>query len=153
MLGDRIKQLRMDIKVTQEQLARVLGKSKRSIAAYETNYRPPDIETLQRLADFFQVSMDYLAGRSKLRKQFEDVFDMDFDKDEAGRVTGEILDNVQMTVREAALEKNVDWLNIVNRLYGSVRGVKIYEKPQGKLIINDEGNGVLMVVSNGVNKG
>jgi transcriptional regulator with XRE-family HTH domain len=152
LLGDRIKQLRLDIQITQEQLARVLGKSIESIAAYETNYIQPDMETLLRLADFFEVSMDYLAGRSKLRKQFEDVFHMDFEDDEAGRLTGEILDSVQMTIREAALEKNVDWLNIVNRLYGSVRDVKIYEKPQGKLVINDEDNGVLLVISNAANE-
>jgi transcriptional regulator with XRE-family HTH domain len=147
MLGDRIKQLRLDISISQEDLARVLGKSMAAIATYETNNSLPDIETLQRLADFFEVSLDYLAGRSQLRSQFEAAFDLDFEENEVGKLTGEILDSVQMTVKVAALEKNVELLKIVNRVYRSIRGVKISTWPNGKIIVNDECNGVLMVLN------
>lgn len=147
MLGDRIKQLRLDIRITQEDLARVLGKSRSTITDYEANNSLPDIETLQKLADFFEVSLDYLVGRSKLRKQFEDIFDLDFQEDEAGKLTEEILDSVQDTVKDAALEKNVELLKIVNRVYRSIRGVKISTWPEGKIIVNDECNGVLMVLN------
>jgi transcriptional regulator with XRE-family HTH domain len=147
MIGDRIKQLRLDISISQEDLARVLGKSRAAIASYEANNSLPDIETLQKLADFFEVSLDYLAGRSQLRSQFEAAFDLDFEENEVGKLTGEILDSMQETVKGAALEKNVELLKIVNRVYRSIIGVKISTWPEGKIIINDECNGVLMVLN------
>jgi transcriptional regulator with XRE-family HTH domain len=147
MIGDRIKQLRLDISISQEDLARVLGKSRAAIASYEANNSLPDIETLQKLADFFEVSLDYLAGRSQLRSQFEAAFDLDFEENEVGKLTGEILDSMQETVKGAALEKNVELLKIVNRVYRSIIGVKISTWPEGKIIINDECNGVLMILN------
>ncbi len=147
MLGDRIKQLRLDLSISQKDLARVIGRSKRNIAAYEKNYKCPDMETLKKLADFFQVSLDYLAGRSQLRSQFEAAFDLDLEENEVGKLTRGILDSVQITVRDAALEKNVELLKIVNRVYRSIRGVKISTWPEGKIIINDECNGVLVVLN------
>jgi transcriptional regulator with XRE-family HTH domain len=147
MIADRIKQLRLDISISQEDLARVLGKSRDAIASYEANNSLPDMETLKKLADFFEVSLDYLAGRSQLRSQFEAAFDLDLEENEVGKLTGEILDSMQETVKDAALEKNLELLKIVNRVYRSIRGVKISTWPEGKIIINDECNGVLMVLN------
>jgi transcriptional regulator with XRE-family HTH domain len=151
VLGDRIKQLRLDLSISQNDLARVIGRSKRNIAAYEKSYRCPDLETLKKMADFFQVSLDYLAGRSQLRSQFEAAFDLDLEENEVGNLTRGILDSVQITVKDAALEKNVELLKIVNRVYRSIRGVKISTWPEGKIIINDECNGVLVVLNSACN--
>lgn len=59
-LGEKIKQLRH--KLTQEELAVILGVERSTLASWEVNRREPDIATLCRLADFFKVSVDWLVG-------------------------------------------------------------------------------------------
>lgn len=59
----RLKELRKDYKLTQEQLGKKLGLSRSAIAMYETNASEPDFQTLTKIADFFSVSIDYLIGK------------------------------------------------------------------------------------------
>ncbi|MEW8957827.1 MAG: helix-turn-helix transcriptional regulator [Moorella sp. (in: firmicutes)] len=61
---ERLKKLREDKGLSQREIARLLGFAPSTIAMYETNKRTPDPETLQKLADFFGVSVDYLLGRT-----------------------------------------------------------------------------------------
>lgn len=61
---ERLKQLRSEHKLTQEQLGKKINVTKVSISGYENGNRTPDMETLQNLADVFDVSIDYLLGRS-----------------------------------------------------------------------------------------
>jgi len=50
--------------MTQEDLAKSLKVSRGAVSMWEINQRTPDPETLQRLADFFGCSVDYLLGRT-----------------------------------------------------------------------------------------
>ncbi|MBD8522316.1 helix-turn-helix domain-containing protein [Lysinibacillus fusiformis] len=61
MLGETLKKLRG--KRTQQEIADALGISRARYAHYENNIRQPDYETLQQLADFFDVPTDVLFGR------------------------------------------------------------------------------------------
>jgi transcriptional regulator with XRE-family HTH domain len=70
-LGDRLKQLREEKKLTRNALAGRLNVSYSAVSKYETNVRFPDKETLIRLADFFDVSIDYLLCRSNIRETAE----------------------------------------------------------------------------------
>ncbi len=63
--GDRITLLREHYGFTQEELAHKLGISRSALSHYEKNRRTPDYETLINLADLFQVSVDYMFGRTK----------------------------------------------------------------------------------------
>lgn len=63
-LGQRIKGLREKEKISREALAEKIGVSYWSLSKYETGDREPDIETLQKIANFFEVSLDYLTGRT-----------------------------------------------------------------------------------------
>ena len=77
MLGIRLKELRNQKKLTQKQLAEKINVTHVSISGYESGNRSPDTETLQRLADFFEVSTDYLLGRTDtpaLTPQEQDEF-------------------------------------------------------------------------------
>lgn len=67
--GDRIKELREENKLTQQQLADSINISKSSISMYENNNRVPELETFEALADFFNVDMDYLKGKSDIRRK------------------------------------------------------------------------------------
>lgn len=64
MLGERIKRLRLEKGITQEQLGNVLNKTKNSISQYESNKREPDLQTLKEISVFFDVSIDYLLSRT-----------------------------------------------------------------------------------------
>jgi transcriptional regulator with XRE-family HTH domain len=63
VIGDRLTQLRKQAKMTQEQISKKLGIHRGTYANYEANKREPDYEILQKLADFFGVTTDYLLGR------------------------------------------------------------------------------------------
>lgn len=69
ILGQRIKELREEQNLTQEDLAKKLGISKSAIGMYETNKRQPDTVTKEALADLFNVDMDYLYGRSEVKNK------------------------------------------------------------------------------------
>lgn len=60
LIGDRIKQLRTDAKMTQPELAEKLEVTRSAVAAYENNTRQPSFQILIRLVRIFNVSTDYL---------------------------------------------------------------------------------------------
>ncbi len=60
----RLKNLRLNKHLTQDELAPELGISRSTLGMYETGKREPDFETLETIADFFNVDMNYLIGYS-----------------------------------------------------------------------------------------
>ncbi len=68
LFGDRLKGLREEKGITQKELGKVISISDRVIGYYESNDRfPRDEKILKILADYFNVSIDYLVGRTNLR--------------------------------------------------------------------------------------
>ena len=63
-IGKRLEMLRKNKKLTQNDMAKFLGITRQGYGNYESGSREPDNETLQKLADFFEVSTDYLLGRT-----------------------------------------------------------------------------------------
>ena len=61
-IGDRIKELREERKLTQVQLAQELKLDKSTIAKYETGKVEPSLSIIYLLIDYFRVSADYLLG-------------------------------------------------------------------------------------------
>ena len=55
--GSRLKYLRKQDGITQEQLAKRLGIAKSTISMYENGHREPDFESIEAIADFFNVNM------------------------------------------------------------------------------------------------
>lgn len=64
MLGGRLKYLRNSERLTQAEMAKKIDVARTTYAMYEQNKREPDNEILQRIADYFDVSIDYLFGRT-----------------------------------------------------------------------------------------
>lgn len=64
MLSIRLKALRTQQRKTQQEMADLLGITRQGYAKYENNLGEPDNSTLSKLADFFEVSTDYLLGRT-----------------------------------------------------------------------------------------
>lgn len=63
--GKRLRQLRIEKNLTQEELGNVIKKSKHNISKYELDQRQADDETKKQLATFFNVSLDYLMCYSE----------------------------------------------------------------------------------------
>lgn len=59
---ERLKSLRNEKKLSQAQLAKELKVSQRSISSWETGFRQPDYATLETIANYFEVTTDYLLG-------------------------------------------------------------------------------------------
>lgn len=64
-LGERLKDLREKRKLLQKEVANELGIKAQTYSRYENNLRAPDIPTLIKLADYYNVTTDYLLGREE----------------------------------------------------------------------------------------
>lgn len=63
MFGDNLSLLRKEKNMEQMLLAKVLGVSQQTISRWENNVVEPDIKSLIKIADYFDVTTDYLLGR------------------------------------------------------------------------------------------
>ncbi len=79
---ENLKLLRKEKGISQQQLADIIGVTQQSINKYENHKIEPDIDTLIRLASFFDTSIDYLVGHSSVRRIIEDVSRYDLNADE-----------------------------------------------------------------------
>jgi len=70
---NRIRELRTKMKVSQNELAAIIGVTQQAISAYENNLREPDLGTLNKLASYFGVSLDYLLGRTDIPTPADEI--------------------------------------------------------------------------------
>lgn len=63
ILGQRIKELREERGITQQELAKIIGCSDGAISLWEKDINEPKATYIVALADYFNVSTDYLLGR------------------------------------------------------------------------------------------
>ena len=64
--GERLRNLRREMDLTQERLADIMETTQRKISYWESGKTEPDLYSLWKLADFFDVSIDYLLGRKDI---------------------------------------------------------------------------------------
>ncbi len=70
MLGNRIKELRISHSLNQVEFAKELSVAKQTVSNWENNNIQPSIDMLVKIADFFNVSTDYLLNRDS-KKQLD----------------------------------------------------------------------------------
>lgn len=90
----RIKELREEKNISQLELAKKLNLTQQSISLYEKGDREPSIDVLKSIANFFNVSLDYLLGKSDIRNYDEDEkeFRFAYHKETEGMTDEEIKD-------------------------------------------------------------
>jgi len=133
--GERFKELRMEKGLTQDKLAQKFSINKSSISRYEKNSQVPENETLQAFADFFQVSVDYLLGRTDIRNiEFDKSFmpsltqkdERDIGKvlnhtlemiksQEAIMLDGDILDEEDLEILARSIKAGLEYAKISNK--------------------------------------
>ncbi|MCK8826363.1 helix-turn-helix domain-containing protein [Natroniella acetigena] len=70
--GKRLKKLRKEKGLKQDDLAKMINKSKSTISSYESERRIPDINVVAELADLFHVDVDYLIGKTDVKRDKTD---------------------------------------------------------------------------------
>ena len=65
MLNENIKRLRLSRGLNQVEFAKIMGVSKQCVSNWENDNVMPSIEMLCRIADFFNVTTDYILGRNE----------------------------------------------------------------------------------------
>ena len=83
-----LKKLRNKKGISQQMLADAIGTSQQSINKYENHKIEPDIQTLIKIADYFETSVDYLTGHTDIDRVIENVRQYDL-----GAAESELIDN------------------------------------------------------------
>ena len=83
---ENLKKLRNQKGVSQQKLADTIEVSQQSINKYENHKIEPDIQTLIKLADYFETSVDYLIGHTDIDHVMEAVASYDLNEDEASLI-------------------------------------------------------------------
>ena len=90
------RQLRLEDGLTQAELSAKIGISRSTIGMYETGAREPDFETLERIADFFHVDIDYLLGRADRTALSSEPAEDYYVNDETAKAAQEIFENKEL---------------------------------------------------------
>lgn len=87
------KRLRTSSGLTQVEMAEKLGISRSTIGMYETGAREPDFETLEKIADFFNVDTDFLLGRTDKTSILPETLGHYYLNDETREIAQEVFEN------------------------------------------------------------
>lgn len=95
---DRLILLRKERDYSQETLAKMLDVAKSSVAMWETGKRKPQRETIEQIADIFNVDMDYIFGKSDIRRKvtFDEVGNEYIYSDESAHLVAKLRSNVDL---------------------------------------------------------
>lgn len=106
--GDVLCELRQDKGLYQKELAKTLNVSTSNISNYETNVHLPDFKTILTIADYFNVSVDYLFGRTSFKFNYTTLNQ----KINEEITTGEILNTI-LSFDEKNKNSLLDYLELL----------------------------------------
>ena len=86
-IGERLTQLRKQLNLSQDDLAKKIGVSRTIIGNYERNTNTPSIEVLVKIAKTFNVTVDYLIGEGELSSYDKEVMKRIVDIDKLDKST------------------------------------------------------------------
>lgn len=92
---NRLKQLRLEKGLLQSDIAKIINKTDRAVGQYERGERDPSSETWSIIANYFNVSLDYLLGNSNVRNPEDKIkqeFEFAYHKEMEGLTEEEIAD-------------------------------------------------------------
>lgn len=118
MLGNKLKKLREARSLTQAEIAAEIGVSRERYNQYENNRRAPDYDTLVILAKSFNVSTDYLLGRTNdplpVRDVDQDLHDEhDYNKELAAFLNDDEMSSMFYDYKNWTEEEKRNLLNIL----------------------------------------
>lgn len=113
MFGRKLKELRLERKINQSELGEIIGISPSTVGMYERDQRFPDKDILSKIADYFEVSVDYLLGRTDERNVHKEKTKLDpgVKTIAAHRI------NINEDLPDDAIEKINEYIKMVEMLY------------------------------------
>lgn len=69
--GEKLKQLRKEKNISQEQLAQILDVSRQTISRWESSLTSPDLIMLEKICSYFNISYDELLNNKKTKKNYD----------------------------------------------------------------------------------
>lgn len=117
MFGDKLKNLRETNNLSQQQLADKLGMSPSAIGMWEQNRRQPDNEILKKIAQMFDVSIDYLLGN--------DIKPTDSNKELLETISTDLSNPLNKAIYSKAseLKTDKDRQIVLNIIEGFIKGI------------------------------
>lgn len=106
--SEKLKALRAEKKITQQQLAEYLGVGRPTIAGYETKGKQPDFDKVMEIAEYFNVSTDYLLGMSPIRNPYNEEITKPDESSQYLDVSG---------LTEADIEKVKEYIELLRQKY------------------------------------
>ncbi len=103
MFAQRIKQLRKQKNLTQAEFATIFNIATGTIGMWESGKREPNHDTIRKIADYFDVSADYLLGRTDNPAPISEVFAV-YAKEGYGGLPPEALEELN-TIKEYIINK------------------------------------------------
>lgn len=101
MLKDNLKQIREANGLTKRELCEKTGISERAYLTYEYGEREPKISVIEKLADFYGVTTDYILGRDNVLSPFEEIISRIGENSKTMDVVemyGQLPENVQQAI-------------------------------------------------------
>ena len=113
MFGRKLKELRLERKINQSELGEIIGISPSTVGMYERDQRFPDKDILSKIADYFEVSVDYLLGRTDERNVHKEKTKLDpgVKTIAAHRI------NINEDLPDDAIEKINEYIKMVEMMY------------------------------------
>lgn len=129
---DRLRALRKQNVLSQQELADKMGVTKQTISQYERGVREPDFESLEALCDIFNVSSDYILGKANITMRFLTEGDL------------ELLNRPSLSPDESSLLEDYRELNDEGKAIArsTVRGLAAggaYKKEKGASSVSEAG--------------
>ena len=125
-----LKQLREDRRITQSELSKALKISPCTVGMWEQGRREPDYEMLKRIADYFNVSTDYLLGRDE---------------------TTISLSSLQITLLKMFDRLNIEGQDLIMRIINSLEITHSKENDNTSGIVQKNSGGTNFLVTGGKN--
>ena len=128
-LGDNIRSFRIHSGLTQKELAKKLSISTSAVGMYEQNRRMPDLDTLQKLAQIFDISIDDLIGSDNDKLTFGEINGFNGGDEDAVTFTQKLtfqMDVNSVTISDLSQAIGVSEKNIARWLDGDEDGAERY---------------------------
>ncbi len=105
ILGKRIKELRLEINLNQSEFANILNIRNTTLSQYENGINIPNDDMKIKIADYFNVSVDYLLGRSDNRNYKDEIIANAFHQVSTDGLSQEDIDFVKAMVEQLKNKK------------------------------------------------
>lgn len=102
LFGKRLRQIREEYNMTQDELGEKLGITRNAISSYENASREPDIKKLVTMSEIFECTLDYLTGKSDVKKTKHFV---GIDKKKLDEINPDDLDKIKELIRKLQEQK------------------------------------------------